>query len=143
MYKFTKLAHLIKVMNSLINCAFSETSPSFLRTRLLVFPPAPLESQHPIRSNSIRVVLNSTAVFWSIPHCMFSLFACTSAFCCGTVLISDVTTLVSASLGTLRTKRTHVSEESDVGLCQCVVGRVLPDVRYIRKHKMHLYRQRG
>jgi len=45
---------------------------------------------------------------------MFSLFACTSAFCYGTVLISDVTTLVSASLGTLRTKRTRVSKDSGV-----------------------------
>jgi len=75
---------------------------------------------------------------------MFSLFACTSAFCYGTVLISDVTTLVSASLGTQRTKRTHVSEDSRIlGLCQCVVGRVLPDVRYVEKHKLHWHRQRG
>ena len=96
-----------------MKCALCETYP-FLWTLFAVLPPALLRSQRPIRSTSIIGVLNSTAILQSIPHCMFSLFACTSAFCCGTVVIPDVKTLVSANLGTLRAKLTHASEDSGV-----------------------------
>lgn len=112
MYKSMKLAHLIKILNSLINCALNETSRSFCG---LAFP---FSYQHNSTSkfNSSTCSQFHTACLASMPVPVHFAVA----------LISDVTTLVSASLRTLRTKRTHSSENSGVlGWWQCVVGRVL------------------
>ena len=94
---------------------------SFWRTRLPVFPPAQVKSQRPIRSTSIIVGLHST-VLQSVPHCMFSLFACrTSAFAVALYLY-------------LTSQPSSLQASEHCELCQRVVGRVRPDVRYVGNH---------
>jgi hypothetical protein len=112
---------------------YSESSPFVPETRFAVLPPTLTISQRSVRRTGIMVVLNSTAVVLSIPHCLFSLMPVPMHFDCGTYWrhnphISDLHNTASktgACFGTFKS-----------GIWRRVVGRVVPDVSKVRREPL-------